>query len=509
MSTRTWSAPATSRSASSMASSAGAACGMKRLPARLTTPSVTPSRSTIAVPRPGWVRRKLAGRTISRRSLEVRPDLAVPVGVVAERDDVGPGGEQLVGVLRRDADAARGVLAVDDDEVGARAPRAASASIAWATRRPAEPTTSPTNRIAVGVERGAYAYEDAADRTRRIRSSWPHASAPPSEPAARARGSSPVVVPRWIQLVTLPLAILGGYALLRAAGPVTLLFVVAALHRAAAQPVRRAAPAARALPRGLAVLTRLPRADRDRRRPRRGARGPDRRPGRRLHGRGPRRRRRRQRASSATCSAGSTTTGSTSRSRRQGQTALETLGERVAEGSGELVSFTREALHDRDRGRDRADPDHRPVRLHAALRASGSARWSARRPARGRHAGRRLPDARAARRLRLRPRAAPVLDRSWARARGSRCGSWASLGIFPDGKTYALVFGAWFGFAELIPYIGPAIGARPARAARAVLRRSARRAVADDHVHGAAADRGPHRRPAGLLARPCGSTRCW
>jgi putative heme transporter len=36
-----------------------------------------------------------------------------------------------------------------------------------------------------------------------------------------------------------------------------------------------------------------------------------------------------------------------------------------------------------------------------------------------------------------------------------------SLGIFPDGKTYALFFGAWYGFAELIPYIGPAIGAAP------------------------------------------------
>jgi predicted PurR-regulated permease PerM len=36
-----------------------------------------------------------------------------------------------------------------------------------------------------------------------------------------------------------------------------------------------------------------------------------------------------------------------------------------------------------------------------------------------------------------------------------------SLGIFPDGKTYAFAFGAFFGFAELIPYIGPAIGAFP------------------------------------------------
>jgi predicted PurR-regulated permease PerM len=36
-----------------------------------------------------------------------------------------------------------------------------------------------------------------------------------------------------------------------------------------------------------------------------------------------------------------------------------------------------------------------------------------------------------------------------------------SLGIFPDGKTYAIFFGAWYGFAELIPYVGPAIGAAP------------------------------------------------
>ena len=36
-----------------------------------------------------------------------------------------------------------------------------------------------------------------------------------------------------------------------------------------------------------------------------------------------------------------------------------------------------------------------------------------------------------------------------------------SLGIFPEGKTYAVAFGAWFGFAELIPYVGPAVGAFP------------------------------------------------
>ncbi len=48
--------------------------------------------------------------------VHVVEDLAPVVGVVAERDDVDAGAEQLVGDLRRDAQAARRVLAVDDDE---------------------------------------------------------------------------------------------------------------------------------------------------------------------------------------------------------------------------------------------------------------------------------------------------------------------------------------------------------------------------------------------------------
>lgn len=35
------------------------------------------------------------------------------------------------------------------------------------------------------------------------------------------------------------------------------------------------------------------------------------------------------------------------------------------------------------------------------------------------------------------------------------------LGIFPDGQRYALAFGAFFGFMELVPYIGPVLGALP------------------------------------------------
>ena len=49
-------------------------------------------------------------------ALEVGHDLAPPEGVVAERDHVDPGAQQLVGQPRRDAQAAGDVLRVDHDE---------------------------------------------------------------------------------------------------------------------------------------------------------------------------------------------------------------------------------------------------------------------------------------------------------------------------------------------------------------------------------------------------------
>ncbi len=35
------------------------------------------------------------------------------------------------------------------------------------------------------------------------------------------------------------------------------------------------------------------------------------------------------------------------------------------------------------------------------------------------------------------------------------------LGIFPDGRKYALVFGVFYGVMELVPYLGPFLGALP------------------------------------------------
>jgi hypothetical protein len=58
-----------------------------------------------------------ANDALARR--EVAADSVAPVGVIAERDDIGAGGEQTLSELRCDARSVRDVLAVDDADVGA------------------------------------------------------------------------------------------------------------------------------------------------------------------------------------------------------------------------------------------------------------------------------------------------------------------------------------------------------------------------------------------------------
>ena len=74
----------------------------------------------------------------------------------------------------------------------------------------------------------------------------PARSTPPSSPPA-------VVVPRWVQLVLLPVALLALYALAKAAGKVLLIFIVAALIALILNPAVAFVQRPR-LPRGLAVL---------------------------------------------------------------------------------------------------------------------------------------------------------------------------------------------------------------------------------------------------------------
>jgi predicted PurR-regulated permease PerM len=71
-------------------------------------------------------------------------------------------------------------------------------------------------------------------------------------PAARAPNVPPVVVPRWVQLVILPLAILGLWALARASGPVLLILITATLFALILNPIVKLLER-RGLRRGLAV----------------------------------------------------------------------------------------------------------------------------------------------------------------------------------------------------------------------------------------------------------------
>jgi predicted PurR-regulated permease PerM len=282
----------------------------------------------------------------------------------------------------------------------------------------------------------------------------PLASKGPVPPARVA----PVVVPRWVQLVTLPLAVIGAYLVLRAAGRVVLLFTIAGLIALLLNPIVSLLQRAR-LPRGLAVavtivgllavLTGLgfllanPVSDqvssfqenvpgfvRD------------------------------ANATVADIQAWLDRNGFDVQVSREGQTALQTLGDRVTAGSGDLLSFTRDALQTLVEGSialilvivlsvymllygerigagvrtvvptgDGSPQDDFPTRIQAAVfgYVRGQLLFS----------------------LIMGTSAGLVL---WVLG---------SFGIFPDGKTYALFFGAFYGFAELIPYVGPAVGAGP------------------------------------------------
>jgi predicted PurR-regulated permease PerM len=268
----------------------------------------------------------------------------------------------------------------------------------------------------------------------------------------------PVVLPRWVQLVLLPLAIIGGVAILRAAGPVVLIFTVAAIIALLLNPFVTLLRRAR-LPRGVAVLVVMlgvvcvvvgivlllanPVSDqvsafRDN-------------------------------VPELVDDANVTLTdlqawldrnGIDVRVQEEGQTALSTLGQRLSEGSGELVSFTSEALvilveasialiliivltvymllyGERigagvrmivPRG-DGTPEDDFPTRIQSAV--FGYVRGQL------------------------------LFSLIMGTSAGLMLYIIGSLGVFPDGKTYALFFGAFYGFAELIPYIGPAIGAAP------------------------------------------------
>jgi predicted PurR-regulated permease PerM len=264
-----------------------------------------------------------------------------------------------------------------------------------------------------------------------------------------------VLVPRWVQLVMLPLVILGLWAVLEAAGRVLLLFIIGALVALILNPfvslLRRAG-----CPRGVAVLIVMlcvvaaivaigfllanPVADQvDAFRDNVPDIVDD------------------ANATLADVQRWLDENGINVQIAEEGETALGTLGQNLSEGSGELVSFTQDALRtlveaslalilvivisvymllygERIGAGVRSlvhsiDADDYPLRIQRAV--FGYVRGQI------------------------------LFSLIMGTSAGLMLWVLGSLGIFPDGKTYALFFGAWYGFAELIPYIGPAIGAAP------------------------------------------------
>jgi predicted PurR-regulated permease PerM len=287
---------------------------------------------------------------------------------------------------------------------------------------------------------------------------------PPSEPEPEpmpepVAAEAPVIVPRWIQLVLLPLAILGVWALARAAGPVLLLFVVAGLLALLLNPFVSVLRRAR-VPRGISVLlvylavigsligvgllladpigdqvsafrSNLPGYIDD------------------------------ANAALADTQAWLDRKNINVDITEPGRTALQTIGDRLTEGSGSIVEFTRDALQlaveaslalilivvisvymllygERigagvrravPRGDGTADDDF-PTRIQKAV--SGYVRGQL------------------------------LFSTIMGLSAGLMLYVLGSVGIFEDGKRYALFFGAFYGLAELIPYVGPAIGGAPA-----------------------------------------------
>src|SRR6476646_3722602 len=104
---------------------------------------------------------------------------------------------------------------------------------------PPEPEAS---EFAVGADPRDYEGEDLGEEPDEVIEEPPISTVPP------------VVVPRWIQLVLLPLGILGLWALARAAGTVFLILVVASVVALILNPLVRMLERIK-VPRGLAIAT--------------------------------------------------------------------------------------------------------------------------------------------------------------------------------------------------------------------------------------------------------------
>ncbi|MDQ4124781.1 MAG: AI-2E family transporter, partial [Actinomycetota bacterium] len=269
---------------------------------------------------------------------------------------------------------------------------------------------------------------------------------------------STVVVPRWVQLVTLPVLLLGLWALARAAGVVLLVFIVAAVTALILNPMVTVVQRAR-VPRGLAVaivylgfflsLVTLgyflsgPIADQVAAFQRDVPAFVD-----------------DANASLADLQEWLDDQGIDVEIQAQGQTALETLQDQVLEGSGEVVSFTGDLLR-----------EVIEVSIHLILVLVLSIYMLLYGPRIGRLVRSVMPPgdgtpeddypSRVQKAVSGYVRGQILFSTIMGASAGVALWIYGTLGIFPQGKEYALAFGVFFGVMELVPFVGPVLGAMP------------------------------------------------
>ena len=146
--------------------------------------------------------------------------------------------------------------------------------------------------------------------------------------------------------------------------------------------------------------------------------------------------------------------------KNQGQTALQTLESRVLRSSGDVVSFTRDLLQ-RIVSAAFALILILVISIYMLVYAEEIGR--AVRSVMPRGAG--TPDddfpLRVQRAVYHYVRGQLLFSVIMGTTAAVALWIYGALGIFPDGQRYALFFGAFFGLMELIPYIGPVLGALP------------------------------------------------
>jgi predicted PurR-regulated permease PerM len=295
----------------------------------------------------------------------------------------------------------------------------------------------------------------------------PSRAAPPEEEERKLSGSSEaspaeparVVVPRWVQLVLLPLSILAIWALAKASGKVLVIFIVAAVIALILNPAV-AFLQRRRLPRGLAVLavylaffltltgigvllanpisnqartftTNLPHIVNE------------------------------GNEKIASVQSELDQHGVHLHLVQQGKTALQSIQAKVAKSAGKLASFggsllteAASAIFDlvlvfvlsvymllygesigRLLRRWMPDGDGTPADDYPTLVQSAVARY----------VGGQL-----------------LFSLVMGATTGLALYLFGVIGIFPDGRKYAIAFGVFYGLMELVPYVGPIIGALPA-----------------------------------------------